>query len=272
MIRLVVNADDFGITPAITRGIVRAHMDGIVTSCSILGNSDGLVDAARGLRTAPTLGVGIHLSLTTGRPVLPADRVRSLVDGSGQFAPDARRFVVRFPRMRPEEITAELDAQIERVRAVAPVLDHLDTHQHVGLFPPIRPILRTIARRHAIAIGRQRLAPPRYWTTRPIRAIEAWAIRAASRGATRVTTWGFEETGHLEEAALLAVIARLPPGDHELLCHPGECNEPVPSHPGWRADWAGELRALTAPSVRAALDAAGVSLCRWKDILVAPLS
>src|SRR5258708_12114251 len=160
MIRLAVNADDFGITPAITRGIVRAHMDGIVTSCFILGNSEGLSDAVRELRTAPALGAGIHLSLTTGRPVLPADRVRSLVDASGRFAPDWRRFVARFPRMRTDDLTRELNAQIDRVRAVVPELDHLDTHQHVGLFPPLVPILTTIPSRHPLTSGRPPLPPP----------------------------------------------------------------------------------------------------------------
>ena len=72
-IRLVVNADDFGMSPAISRGILRAHHEGIVTSTSLLGNTPDLPQARAMLAEAPALGVGVHLALCGGRPVAPPD-------------------------------------------------------------------------------------------------------------------------------------------------------------------------------------------------------
>src|SRR3954465_14713228 len=84
-IRLVVNADDFGMSPAISRGILRAHRDGIVTSTSLLGNCADLEHARAALAEARNLGVGVHLALVGGAPVADPATVPSLLAGDGRF-------------------------------------------------------------------------------------------------------------------------------------------------------------------------------------------
>ncbi len=257
-------------TAAITRGIVRAHVDGIVTSCSVLGNCEDLDETARALRDTPALGAGAHLTLATGAPVSPPQHVPSLVDETGRFASGWRHLLPRLSRMRASDIEREFDAQLERLRAAGIALDHVDTHQHIGMWPSVRAIVHRAAARHGIPATRRALAKPFAWTTRPGRAMAASLLRALRResGDARgaAITWGFEQSGRLNEAALLEIVRRLGPGDHELLCHPGSAAETVPADPTWRYDWLGELAALTSPSVRSALSDAGVVLCRWADL------
>src|SRR5882757_7790580 len=117
----------------ISRGIIRAHQNGIVTSASLLGNCAEL-DAARGLLAeAPNLGVGVHLTLIGGRPVSDATALRSLTDGSGAFFGRSSDFVARWLRKQvdPREVEREFDAQIDRIRSAGIVPDHLDTHHHL---------------------------------------------------------------------------------------------------------------------------------------------
>src|SRR4051794_8693816 len=107
-IRLVVNADDFGMTAAVSRGILQAHRAGVVTSTSLLGNCDDMAATRALLADAPELGVGVHLSLVGGRPVAPPDSVRSLTNGEGAFHPRAQDLI-------PPLLRGRLDvAEIER--------------------------------------------------------------------------------------------------------------------------------------------------------------
>jgi predicted glycoside hydrolase/deacetylase ChbG (UPF0249 family) len=278
-IRLVINADDFGLSPAISRGILRAHRDGIVTSTSLLGNVADL-DAARALLAqAPGLGVGVHLSLTGGAPVAPADRVPSLVTSAGTFHQHGRDLIATWARGRisPEEVERELDAQVARIRDAGLAVDHLDTHRHLGFLPVVGRAVETIARRHGIAGIRSAVERPTLaWVTEPRRGLEAgiltglaWVTRR-QLGARRhgPQSWGYVEAGHLDEIRILEIIGRLAPGPHELICHPGEADPTGHDveEPG-RYDRTGELTSLTSEKVRRALGRRGITLCRWGDLL-----
>ncbi|HEY7375752.1 MAG TPA: ChbG/HpnK family deacetylase, partial [Polyangia bacterium] len=126
-VRLVVNADDFGMSPSISRGIVRAHRDGIVTSTSLLGNC-GDLEAARGLLAeAPTLGVGVHLALVGGSPVAEPTRVPSLLGPNGGFLSRGAEFIAAWTKrhIQADDVEREFDAQVARVRDAGIAIDHL---------------------------------------------------------------------------------------------------------------------------------------------------
>src|SRR4051812_12204640 len=138
-IRLVVNADDFGLSAGISRGIVRAHREGIVTSTSLLGNCPDLDRARALLAEAPNLGVGVHLALVEGGPVADAARVPTLLAADGRFRSRGAEFIAAWTKRHIDagDVEREFDAQIARVRDAGIKVDHLDTHHHLGFLPVV---------------------------------------------------------------------------------------------------------------------------------------
>jgi predicted glycoside hydrolase/deacetylase ChbG (UPF0249 family) len=278
-IRLVVNADDFGLSPAISRGILAAHRDGIVSSTSLLGNVADLDGARALLAQAPELGVGVHLTLTGGAPVSPAARVPSLLAADGQLHPRGTDFITAWMRGRvsAEDVHRELDAQVGRIRDAGIPIDHLDTHHHLGFLPVVGRAVEEVARRHGIAGIRSAVERPTLaWVTEPKRGLEAglltglaWLTRR-QLGARRhgPQSWGYVEAGRLDEIRILEILGRLTAGPHELICHPGE-DDPDGhriEEPG-RYDRTGEMRSLTSEKVRRALGRRAITLCRWGDLV-----
>jgi predicted glycoside hydrolase/deacetylase ChbG (UPF0249 family) len=269
-IRLVVNADDFGMSAAISRGVVRAHREGIVTSASLLGNCADLEAARALLAEAPGLGVGVHLALVEGAPVADPARVPSLLGANGRFLSRGAEFIAAWTKRRidPGDVEREFEAQVERVRAAGITIDHLDTHHHLGFLPVVGKTVEAVARRHDIGAIRSEIETPTLsWVTDPRRGLKAgvltglnWLTRR-QLGARRhsAQSWGYVESGRLDEIRVLEIIGRLGPGTHELICHPGEEKTPIYDYPG-------ELAALTSAKVRRALGQRNVTLCRWGDL------
>jgi predicted glycoside hydrolase/deacetylase ChbG (UPF0249 family) len=272
-ILLAVNADDFGMSAAVSRGILRAHREGVVTSTSLLGNCEDLAGARALLAEAPELGVGVHLTLLGGRPVADPGSVRTLVGPDGAFLSRVQDLFLPLVRGKIDagEIEREFDAQVVRARDAGLALDHLDTHRHFGFFPAVGQAMEAVARRHRIAGIRSAVERPTLaWATDPRRGLEAslltglaWLTRRRM-GALRhgPQSWGYVESGRLDEIRILEIVGRFGPGAHELICHPGEEDEPGDG----RHQRVQELAALTSPKVRRALERRNVKLCRWRDL------
>lgn len=135
--RLIVNADDYGHTPGVSAGIRQAHLRGIVTSTSVMMNRP---DAVEGIKTAlkecPRLGMGVHLVITSGKPLLPADRVPGLVDAAGLFH-KLSETASHIAGLHLEEVEAEWRAQIAAfVQTARCQPDHLDSHHHISYYTP----------------------------------------------------------------------------------------------------------------------------------------
>jgi predicted glycoside hydrolase/deacetylase ChbG (UPF0249 family) len=278
-IRLVVNADDFGMSAAISRGILRAHREGIVTSTSLLGNVMDLAGAKAMLAEAPNLGVGVHLALCGGRPVAPPETIASLLGPDGSLPPRGQAFLTAWARGRivPAEIERELDAQVARVRDAGIDVDHLDTHHHLGFLPAVGRAVEAVAKRHGIAGIRSAVERPTLaWVTDPRRGVEAGVLTLSAwltrrqLGARRhgPQSWGYVEAGHLDEIRILEIVGRLATGPHELICHPGEAPA-VGEAPeaSVRYQRTAELASLTSAKVRRALERRNVRLCRWGELV-----
>src|SRR5881296_625665 len=119
MTRLIVHADDFGLSERINDGIVQAHRHGIVTSTSIMANGEAFAHAVALAQSAPTLDLGIHLTLIEERPVVSPAELPSLVDAAGGLHPHAIQFCQRYfsGRINLKEVRKELEAQVEKVLA-----------------------------------------------------------------------------------------------------------------------------------------------------------
>jgi chitin disaccharide deacetylase len=279
-ISLVVNADEFGLSTEVSRGILLAHREGIVTSTSVLGNCGDLPGVQAALAEAPTLGVGIQLTLVRGGPVSDAAAIPSLVDQAGRFPGRAREvyFAWLAGRLRPVEIEREFDAQVRRAREAGLRPDHLNTQHHIGFIPPVGLAVEAVARRYGIPGVRSAVEQPTLsWVAElPRGAIAAvlgglaWLTRR-QMGALRhgPETWGYVESGQLDEIRILEILGRLSPGSHELICHPGLADDPATllgTLSVERSHRARELAALTSPLVKQALGRLDVRLCRWADL------
>ena len=244
--RLIVNADDFGLTPGVSAGILAAHRHGIVTSTTMLVNRDVPPDTIARARDAG-LALGLHVNLTLGRPVT---RGRSLVDEGGGFVRDARRAAAR---ARAGDVEAEIEAQVERFeRVVKQPPTHLDSHHHVGLHAPVREILLTIARRLDV----------------PVRSQDA-AARARARGVgLRTPDHFFGGSGpdaYWSLARTLQQLRALPPGTSEWMTHPGWCDAEL-GYSRYGRQRETELIGLGSPAARGAAAALGITLCDFRAL------
>ncbi len=236
--KLIVNADDFGLTSGVNRAILELHRAGVLTSTSLMARASATEEAIEIARATPTLGVGCHVVLVDGEPVLPAEQIPTLVDPrTGHFPPSLTVFLARLfsGRIRSSEIEAEISAQISLLKQRGLRLTHVDTHKHLHVFSAVlRPLLRA-ARFAGIRALRHPFEPD--WALRVTRSAP-W-LRLAQVGALRwlepasrriieqegfVTTSGtiaVAGTGVLDEATLRSLLRNLPPGTWELVTHPG---------------------------------------------------
>jgi predicted glycoside hydrolase/deacetylase ChbG (UPF0249 family) len=221
--QLVVNADDLGLTSAVNDGIFDAHDLGILTSASLFASAPATGDAIRRARTRISLGVGAHLTLVDGAPVLPAQSIPTLVTGDGRFRRSWRPFIVACLRGRVllDEVERELSAQIERLIDAGIRLTHLDTHKHVHLYPPVFAIVARLAARFGIPVVRVPYEPGSWMNA----MLWFWAQHnyrvARSLGLRTPHFVGRLATGVLTHPALHAMFQAARPGVTELMVHPG---------------------------------------------------
>ena len=144
--RLIVNADDFGLTSGVNRAIAELHNAGVVTSASLMARAAATEEAIELARSMPTLGVGCHIVLVDGEPVLPAHQIPTLVDRkTGGFPSSLDKFLAKLftGRIRAAEIEAEAAAQVGLLQQRGLRLTHVDSHMHTHVFSAVlRPVLR----------------------------------------------------------------------------------------------------------------------------------
>ena len=236
--RLILNADDFGLTAGVNRAIIELHRAGVLTSTTLMAKAAATDEAIELARSTPSLGVGCHVVLADGEPVLPAQNLPTLVDThTGRFHPKLGAFLKRLysGRIRSAEIEAEGAAQIASLQSRGLRLTHIDTHKHTHMFPAVlRPVLRA-AKAAGIRAVRNPFEPA--WSLRStpgapwIRRTEVSLLRLLEPTFRRIvaeesfTTTdgaiGVLATGTLDAATVASLLRNLPPGTWELVSHPG---------------------------------------------------
>jgi predicted glycoside hydrolase/deacetylase ChbG (UPF0249 family) len=244
--RLIVNADDFGLTPGVSAGILSAHRHGIVTSTTVLANAEIDAEQLAALRDS-ALGVGIHVNFTLGRPLSGG---RSLVDGDGRFVRDAN---VAAARAEVRDVEREVNAQVEKFAFLmrrAPT--HLDTHHHVGLLAPVTEVVLDAARRLGVAVRSQ----------------NATARARALTAGLRTPDHFFGESGpgaYWSLARTLAQLRALPGGVSEFMAHPGWCDGAL-SYSRYGRQRETEMIGLGTAAARAAAAGLGITLCHFGEL------
>jgi predicted glycoside hydrolase/deacetylase ChbG (UPF0249 family) len=243
--RLIVNADDWGLSRGVSEGILAAHRHGIVSSTTVLVTADLDREQVARLRDSG-LGVGLHVNLTLGAPLT---RGRSLVDGDGRFVRDARRAAAR---VSAADVRAEVEAQIARFEsALKRRPTHLDSHHHVGLHPPVRDVVLAVARELDVAVRSQNAE-----------------VRARARSARlRTPDHFFGESGpdaYWSPDRTVRHLRELPAGVSEFMCHPGWVDAEL-AYSRYGRQRETEMIGLGA-AARATAAALGIALCTFADL------
>jgi hopanoid biosynthesis associated protein HpnK len=291
MRRLIVNADDFGFTPGVNRGIAEAHTQGIVTSATLMANGRAFADAVALAKALPTLSVGCHVVLIDGQPLSDSKQISSLTSSAGQFGNRLKSFAARAltGRLNAREIEAEAAAQIRKLQSAGIPVSHVDTHKHTHLFPSVlRPVLRA-ARACGVGAIRNPFGPrkplrsadlmkrPSLWTryaeVRLFRALAGKFREAANKEGFVTTdgTFGIVVTGALDEQLFRAIAAIIPEGSWEFVCHPGYNDDDLrAANTRLRESRETELQLLTMPEVRELLSRQGIELISYRDLFAKP--
>jgi predicted glycoside hydrolase/deacetylase ChbG (UPF0249 family) len=284
---LLVNADDFGLTPGVNRSIAELHRAGALSSATLMATGAFFDDAVATAHANPTLEVGCHILLVDGTPALPPRKIPTLCPNGESFRPTLTAFLRDLFTFRIDsaEITAEATAQIRRLQDAGLRVSHIDTHKHTHLFSGILRPLLAAARACRIAAIRNPFEPA--WSLRAtrgsatrLRRIAVVALQSQHRAfqravhdsglATTSGTLGVLATGASDIPATLRTLLTTIPSDPsqtwELVCHPG--------YPDAALDQVRtRLRASRAQEHAALLELLpGIPLASWRDLIPEPPS
>ena len=244
MKRLVVTADDFGLSSGVVEGIVEAHEVGIVTSTSLMVNAPAAEEAFEAARRHPSLATGLHFVLTFGRPTGPVGPLERLLEADGSFC---RNGSGAHELARPDEVREELRAQLRAFeKGMGRPPTHIDGHHHVHLHPGI---LR-------VAIEEAgRLGIPLRSTGRKVRErLRLERIPTCDRFLDEF--YGDD----VSEARLLSILGTIPEGTSELMCHPARPDFDLGRLSSYVAPRHLELATLVSPSILDAIARLGIDL------------
>lgn len=269
--RLIINADDFGLSHSVNQAVIRAHREGVLTAASLMPGETGFGEAVQLAKENPGLGVGLHLVLLHGRAVLPPEKIPGLVNSRGEFSNNPVSAGLKYffrPGLRGQ-LRAEIHAQFEKFRSTGLPLDHVNGHLHLHLHPVIFKILmddsEKLGIRH-LRLARDCLARSRAMSRgrlfyRVSHAAIFELLSRAARGPLRQKnishaeiTFGLLQDGRVDEEYILKLLPELPPGDSELYSHPSLDR------------FKHEFDALISPRVRGQIQKLGIQLLRYRDL------
>lgn len=246
MKHLIINADDFGLSPGVNQGIVEAYQAGGISSTTLMVNMPGLTDAVRLARLNPELGVGLHFNLTYGRPVSERRLVPSLVQKDGCFHP-----ISETSSRERREIEIELLAQWERFIASGLYPTHLDAHHHLHqVFPEVYEAMAQLAVRENIPM--RRLQQPHHLNGNP---------DVIPINVDHVLLDTYEAENGLQK--LLCYLHNLQHGSTEIMCHPGYVDESLQVLSKLTKERESELAVFCNPAVSRNIKALGIRLIHY---------
>lgn len=285
MRRLIINADDFGLTSGVNRAIAEGNRSGVITSATIMANAQASAAAMDMARAQPDLKTGCHIVLIDGVPL--SANLPTLTNGTSRFRSSLKQFAMAAVRKQiaSDEIQREAEAQIRTIQASGITLTHVDSHKHTHMFPHVlRPVLRA-ARACGIRAVRNPFEPLRSWPGSMVLGAPGLWLRSAGVMAFQMFagefrqalkeegmvstdgTVGIAATGKLDQKMLLQILKALPEGTWELVCHPGYSDADLKAA-GTRltASREIELSALTSKETKEALGRQKIELISYADL------
>jgi predicted glycoside hydrolase/deacetylase ChbG (UPF0249 family) len=231
MIKVIINADDFGLAQGVNEGIIKAHREGILTSATLMANMPGFDQAVEMAGANPKMGVGVHLNILRGQPVAPAPKVSGLLSKELRFIPSVSKLLRRIAlrRISFDEVEREFRAQLEKVKEAGIDPSHIDSEKHIHMIRPLFQIVLKLAKEYKI--NRVRFVREYCVTFPPGQMFKSIAISlfAASmkkkmdlegvRAPDRF--YGVCDSGRITAAELQQTLHRAREGVTEIMVHPG---------------------------------------------------
>lgn len=275
MKKLVVNADDFGLSNDINEGIIASYTNGIVTSASIMVNGEAFDRAVELSKKNPQLSVGIHLVLVDQKPVLSSYKVLSLINKEGAFFNDYKRFIRKYfwGQIKLSEIRNEFDAQIRKALDSGLDISHINSHQHLHILPGILKVTIELAIKYNIKWIRNSYD----LLTRENSIGSIGLAFLAKRGKQKILSGklrtsdyflGTAYSGKLNEKGLHKILKILPSGLSELICHPGNNDLNFKArYKSWGGNWEQEKRALVSHKTKELIKRNNIVLTSYSDLI-----
>jgi predicted glycoside hydrolase/deacetylase ChbG (UPF0249 family) len=272
MKKLIVTADDFGLTKSVNEGIEMACAEGVVTHVNLIPTGDAFRDAVGRLSKLKGISSGAHLALTETAPVSDPGKVRTLIGKDGRFCRHNGGFFLRLllNRIDPSEIYLELKAQLDAIvkAQVKPV--NLSSHEHIHMMPSMLKVFMKLAKEYGIPSIRcpyeKKMAGP-LTVKKAAKALIMATLgnRSADniRSSGLKTTddfIGFYDSGHIDEKRLSGLIGQAGDGISELVTHPGFLGPEVINRYTFHRNCEAELSALTSPKIKRLMREKGIEL------------
>ena len=279
--QLIINADDFGIHPAVNEAVRKAATEGILTSTSLMAGGDAFDEAVEMARSMPSLGIGIHLTLVGGiKSVLPPSEVPSLTWDNGVFCHDNGKLIVRDleGKILLSEVYAEWDAQIQKIMNTGLPVTHMDGHQHMHMWPHFYPIARDLAKKYHISC--MRVPDEDVLFGMKDGHIIRWAAKNGLSLLSRMHRpdlkknhirtndhfFGMLYGGHLSPERFAKFILQTKPGITEIMCHPSADTRAMEDTFHWGYHGEDELAGLLADINRELIAKKQISLISYRDV------
>jgi hopanoid biosynthesis associated protein HpnK len=278
--RLIINADDFGLTSGVNRGILQAYSKGIVNSSTLMASGPQFDEAVSLAAGAPGLSVGCHVLLVDGSPISPANQVASLLQKSTpRFRDSLAQFALLAAagRLDGSQIEAEIAAQIQKLQSAGIQVSHLDSHKHTHMFPIVFKAMIRGAKKCGVRALRNPFEPlifakNRHWK-RSFQLGLLRSYRASFRKAldesglvTPDGCIGIVATGGLTSEIFRTLIESLPEGTWEFVSHPGYCDDALNQiATRLKASREQELAILTSAETIDVLKRAGVVTLSYRE-------
>lgn len=276
MKQIIINADDFGFSSGINKGIIKSYKKGLTTSTSIVCNTKNFDRDIKELKKLEELGKGVHLNLTVGKPISNERDIPTLTNKKGLFEKNVYNFIFKLTilRVKREHIERELEAQIKKAVYKLDDIDHIDSHQHVHILPQIYPIVLKLAKKYKIPFVR--IPKQNFWINPTNRLIEKISLSSLSllnniynsnRYKKRIKNFYGLYYGGLNTSLLNDVINHFKEGNGEIVCHPAYPDSFIDNN--WNSlkkDRLNDLNTLINPISKRIIKNNGVKLIRFTDL------
>lgn len=283
MKKIIITADDFGLSPVVNEAILEAHRSGVLTTASLMVGGGAAKDAIGQARQVPSLRVGLHLVLVDGSPLLPSQAVPDLLDSSGEFSSHLFRTGVKFffrPGVR-QQLEREIRAQFEAFLRSGLPLDHVNCHHHIHLHPTVGALILKVGREFGLKAMRYPYEPvfPSFLASRkalagkllshlfllPWLALLRNQIRQAGVRSNHFL-FGVNDSGNMNLNLVLRFLKYIPRGVTEIYFHPASYRSPELGRTMANYHFQEEFAALTSPVLRQALRVPDIQCIGFSDL------
>lgn len=278
MIKLVVNADDFGLTEGVNEGIADGFKNGIITAVSLIATMPAFNHAVEIARENPDLDIGVHLSLTVGRPCSKNSRLSPIVE-EGEFMRSYMHVTrsIYANRVPMEDVKNELSAQIRKIQKTGLRVSHIDSHQHVHMVPRVFELVLALMQEHQIPFVR---TPDEFVGMKQLLTAKGWGLLALglmgkvlrkrvvrAKLGTPDYFWGLSCSEAMSLDDLMHIVRSSKPGTNELMCHPGYNDAVLARIYDRSSHREKELGALTHAKTLALVRQRGIRLTNYTALL-----